>query len=313
MCTARLLPVGGLHDRDPMDIEPPGQRPLLDREPPWQRPPDRDPKCTETPLPHTHTQTSWTETPLPGCRSPGQRPRPSLWTDRHLWKHNLRKLHLRVVKSRLIHLFQSSCRWWEWLHLSAGVCYIPRGGIHEAPPRQNTQDGQTTHDSGKHHPYIHFNINFLLLSSPENTSAWVKGSFNQKKRISGSVKLHIGDSLGKPLINLFIMADADIPENRRPKLWGGVSNLKFFHMININEMRAIFQFFHNGQLWYSISVDTQKTGDPNFGGGVSNLKFFRTININEMRAIFQFFHNGPLWYSISVDTRKMGDPNFGGQ
>ena len=23
---------------------------------------------------------------------------PSLWTDRHLWKHNLRKLHLRAVK-----------------------------------------------------------------------------------------------------------------------------------------------------------------------------------------------------------------------
>ena len=43
------------------------------------------------------------------------------------------------------------------------------------------------------------------------------------------------------------MADADIPflltlENWRPKLWG-VSNLKFFTMININEMAAIFIFF----------------------------------------------------------------------
>ena len=27
----------------------------------------------------------------------------------------------------------------------------------------------------------------------------------------------------------------------------GVSNLKFFHTINIYEMVAIFQFFHNGQ------------------------------------------------------------------
>ena len=37
-------------------------------------------------------------------------------------------------------------------------------------------------------------------------------------------------------------------------------------------MRAIFQFFHNGWHWYSISVDTQKTGDP-YCGGISNLKF----------------------------------------
>ena len=27
----------------------------------------------------------------------------------------------------------------------------------------------------------------------------------------------------------------------------GFGNLKFFHMIDINEMAAIFQFFHNGQ------------------------------------------------------------------
>ena len=28
-----------------------------------------------------------------------------------------------------------------------------------------------------------------------------------------------------------------------PNFWGGVGNLKIFHMIDINEMRAIFQFF----------------------------------------------------------------------
>ena len=28
---------------------------------------------------------------------------------------------------------------------------------------------------------------------------------------------------------------------------GGVGNLTFFHMININKMAAIFQFFHNGR------------------------------------------------------------------
>ena len=32
-------------------------------------------------------------------------------------------------------------------------------------------------------------------------------------------------------------------ENQRPKLWGGVCNLEFFCVININEMVAIFQFF----------------------------------------------------------------------
>ena len=47
---------------------------------------------------------------------------------------------------------------------------------------------------------------------------------------------------------------------------GGLVILKFLCTIDINEMAAIFQFFHN-------SVDTQKTGDPNFGG-ISNLKFF---------------------------------------
>ena len=85
----------------------------------------------------------------------------------------------------------------------------------------------------------------------------------------------------------------------------------FFCMININKMAAIFQFFYNGQRWYSVSVNTRKTRDPNFGG-VGNLKFFHMIDINKMAAIFQFFHNGWHWYSISVDTWKTGDPNFGG-
>ena len=53
-------------------------------------------------------------------------------------------------------------------------------------------------------------------------------------------------------------------------------------------MAAIFQFFHNGQHWYSISVNTWKTKDPNFWGD-GNLKFFRMIDINKMAAIFQFF------------------------
>ena len=50
--------------------------------------------------------------------------------------------------------------------------------------------------------------------------------------------------------NLHLQFSSDIPfpsthrkENQRPKLWGGVGNLKYFRTININEMAAIFQFF----------------------------------------------------------------------
>ena len=80
-----------------------------------------------------------------------------------------------------------------------------------------------------------------------------------------------------------------------------------------------WQQFLNGQCWYSISIDTWKTGDPNFrgtviwnfsiqsilmkwqpvlssenwrpklwGGGGSNLNFFCTIDINEMTAILKW-------------------------
>ena len=57
-------------------------------------------------------------------------------------------------------------------------------------------------------------------------------------------------------------------------------------MMHIYEMVAIFQFFHNDQCKYSISVDTWKTRDPNFGGGVGNLKFFHMMHIYEMAATF---------------------------
>ena len=79
--------------------------------------------------------------------------------------------------------------------------------------------------------------------------------------------------------------------------------------IDIYEISAIFQFFHNGQHWYSVSVYTQKT---QLWREVSNLKFFHTSNIYEMTTIFRFFHNGQHWYSTSINTQKTGDPNFGG-
>ena len=52
--------------------------------------------------------------------------------------------------------------------------------------------------------------------------------------------------------------------NRRPNLWGGGGNLKFSRMIDIYKMVAIFWFFDKDQCWYSISINTQKTGDANF-------------------------------------------------
>ena len=66
--------------------------------------------------------------------------------------------------------------------------------------------------------------------------------------------------------------------------------------INIYKMAAIFQFFHNGQHWYSISVDTQKTGDSNFGGSVI-WNFSVQLIFMKWWPFFDFFHNGQHWYS----------------
>ena len=70
--------------------------------------------------------------------------------------------------------------------------------------------------------------------------------------ISESEKLHICDSWGKL----------------------ETSNLTFFHTIDIYEMVAIFQYFHNGQWSYAISIDTRKTGDPKFGARESAIRIF---------------------------------------
>ena len=35
-------------------------------------------------------------------------------------------------------------------------------------------------------------------------------------------------------------------ENSEKRKFEGVGNLKIFHTVDINEMVAIFQFFHNG-------------------------------------------------------------------
>ena len=76
-------------------------------------------------------------------------------------------------------------------------------------------------------------------------------------------------------------------------------------------MAALFQFFHNGQCWYSISIDTQKTRDPNFGGSVI-WNFSVWLILMKWQPFLNFFIMAWCWYSISIDTRKTGDPNFGG-
>ena len=53
-------------------------------------------------------------------------------------------------------------------------------------------------------------------------------------------------------------------------------------------MVAIFQFFHNDQCKYSISVDTQKTEDPNFGWLVIwNFSIWHIFT--KWQPIFDFF------------------------
>ena len=64
-----------------------------------------------------------------------------------------------------------------------------------------------------------------------------------------------------PVFNFFIMANADIPllSTLRKPNFGGVSNLKFFHRIDIYEMVAIFQFFHTGQCRYRSGMVNSKS------------------------------------------------------
>ena len=93
----------------------------------------------------------------------------------------------------------------------------------------------------------------------KSSENWINRNLHLQFSKCGKVTMHLC-----PCINVL---NIDTWKARDPN-FEGVINLKFFHMINIYEVVAIFQFFHNGQHWYSISVDTWKTGDPIFGGSV---------------------------------------------
>ena len=87
-------------------------------------------------------------------------------------------------------------------------------------------------------------------------------------------------------------------------------------------MAAIFQFFHNGQCQYYISVDPEKIKEPNFvvGGEGGNLTFFYIMHIYEMSAIFfkknmtMTMHNhGPFDRCLQiliVKSRMHSAPHF---
>ena len=71
--------------------------------------------------------------------------------------------------------------------------------------------------------------------------------------------------------------------------WGmGVSNFKFFCILYICIMIAIFQFFHNGPCQYSISINTWKTWDPNFVGGLIIWNFSIWCIFTKWQPFFDF-------------------------
>ena len=113
-------------DRDPpLDRESSGQRPQwtetpLDRDLPLDRDPQTEPPADKDP----QTETPWIET------HPGQRP-PR--TDKHLWKHNLRRLHLGAVKIQpdLMTPTAHHFNWFKvtmltiiWANWNGKLCYV---------------------------------------------------------------------------------------------------------------------------------------------------------------------------------------------
>ena len=105
----------------------------------------------------------------------------------------------------------------------------------------------------------------------------------------------------------FIMADADIlfPSTLRKletQTLGGLVIWNFSVWSMLTKWWPFFDLFYNGPWWYSISIDTRKTGDPNFEG-VSILKFFHTIDIYKMAAIFAGLLEAA--YSLNWGTQEI--------
>ena len=87
-------------------------------------------------------------------------------------------------------------------------------------------------------------------------------------------------------------------ENQRPKLWG-------------DQQFEIFQFFHNGRCWYSISIDTQKNIDPNFGGSVI-WNFSIWLLFTKWQPFFNFFIMAYSDIPFPLTLRKPETQTLGG-
>ena len=109
----------------PLDWNP-GQRPL-DRDPPGQRPPWKE--------------TPWDKDPL------RQRLRPPLWTDRHLRKHNLRRLRLRAVKTphSKTPTWKHSCVNTQWPKNAADGAWNRKLGVRQKHDGRLGENLQTKH------------------------------------------------------------------------------------------------------------------------------------------------------------------------
>ena len=96
--------------------------------------------------------------------------------------------------------------------------------------------------------------------------------------------------------------------------FGKVSNLKFFHTIDIKEMAAIFQFFHNGQHSYSAlgNPETQKFcrfSFPNFSSAsvfpVTHPRFHFNMDAwlrLKQFCVVTFLHLGNRRHKFSIDS-----------
>ena len=135
-------------------------------------------------------------------------------------------------------------------------------------------------------------FNFFIMAAADILFAFTLGKLDTSKLLGGLViwNFSVWSILMKwwLFFNFFIVANANIPFPLTLTTFGGWSFGIFSVQWILMKWQTFLDFFHNCWCYYSISFNTQKTGDLNFGG-VSNLEFFCTIDINEIMAIFNFF------------------------
>ena len=135
---------------------------------------------------------------------------------------------------------------------------------------------------------------FLPTLTANLTSIWNCTGMNE---ISGSVKLHIGDSWTShncPRINVSSVATHKCWNAAKDGWWGKMNQCKIQKKENLHlQYPLIFHFcrqyfFHNGQCWYSVSVDTRKMETQTLGGSVIGNFSVRSI-LKKWQTFFIFF------------------------